>query len=166
MLKLIKSILRLISTWYAKRTVEKYGSHLKVNFFSKFNSKTIIGNHCNFNGMQVQGYGRVIIGDYFHSGKDISIINTNHKFEGANAIPYDSTAYVHKDVIIEDFVWVGNKAIILGGVTLGEGCIVQSGAVVVKDVPKYAIVGGNPATVFKTRNIAEFEKLKSERKFW
>jgi acetyltransferase-like isoleucine patch superfamily enzyme len=49
------------------------------------------------------------------------------------------------DVIIEDHVWIGYRAIILPGVTLGEGAVVGAGAVVVKNVPPYKIVAGNPA---------------------
>jgi acetyltransferase-like isoleucine patch superfamily enzyme len=53
----------------------------------------------------------------------------------------------------------------LGGVSIGEGAIVQAGAVVVKDIPPYAIAGGNPAKVFKYRDIDHFQKLKEEKKF-
>lgn len=49
------------------------------------------------------------------------------------------------EVVVEDDVWIGYGAIILSGVTLGEGCIIASGSVVTKDVPAYTIVGGNPA---------------------
>jgi len=54
-------------------------------------------------------------------------------------------------VTIEDFVWVGNRAIILPGVTLGRGCVVATGAVVTKSVAPYIIVGGVPAKPIGTR---------------
>lgn len=47
----------------------------------------------------------------------------------------------------------------------GEGAIVAVGSVVVKDVPPYAIVGGNPAKIIKYRNIYQFKMLKSEGKY-
>lgn len=53
-------------------------------------------------------------------------------------------------VTIEDKAWIGFNAIILKGVTIGEGAIVAAGAVVTKDVPRYSIVGGNPAKVIRT----------------
>lgn len=59
-------------------------------------------------------------------------------------------------VLIEDKVWVGFNAIILKGVTIGEGAIVAAGAVVTKDVPPHTIVAGNPARVI--RNLAEPER--------
>ena len=55
-------------------------------------------------------------------------------------------------VTIEDHVWIGARAIILPGVTLGEGCVIGSGAVVSKSIPPYSIAVGNPARVIKERN--------------
>jgi acetyltransferase-like isoleucine patch superfamily enzyme len=113
--------------------------------------------------MRVRGDGRVEIGDYFHSGDGCQIITHVHNYEG-EAIPYDATM-INKPVTIEPFVWFGSNVLVLGGVRIGEGAIVQAGAVVVRDVPRCAIVGGNPATVFKTRDVARFERLKAEGKF-
>lgn len=87
-----------------------------------------------------------------------------HNYDHGEAIPYDAT-YLHKNIKIEDNVWLGNRIILMGGVTLGEGSIIQAGAVVVNDIPKYAIAGGNPAKVFKYRDIEHYERLKKEGKF-
>ncbi len=54
-----------------------------------------------------------------------------------------------KEIIIEDDVWIGFNATILKGVVIGEGAIVSACSVVTKDVPRYAIVVGNPARVIK-----------------
>jgi acetyltransferase-like isoleucine patch superfamily enzyme len=56
-----------------------------------------------------------------------------------------------RDVIIGDDVWIGARAIILHGVTIGRGSVVAAGAVVARDVPSYAIVGGVPARVIRYR---------------
>lgn len=56
------------------------------------------------------------------------------------------------DVIIADRVWIAYRAIILPGVSIGEGAIVAAGAVVTRDVAPYAIVAGNPACVVGQRN--------------
>ena len=92
------------------------------------------------------------------------IITQNHNYDHGAAIPYDDT-YELKNVFIEDNVWFGNRVIVVGNITLGEGAIVAAGAVVSKDVPKCAIVGGNPAKVIKYRDIEHYEKLKQEGKF-
>ena len=92
------------------------------------------------------------------------IISSTHNYDEGKSIPYDSTEIV-KNVIIEDFVWLGNRVTILPGVRIGEGSIIQAGSVIVPDIPRYAIAGGAPAKVFKKRNIEHFEKLKVEKKF-
>ena len=114
--------------------------------------------------MTIFGSGKVTIGNYFHSGVDCIMITSNHNYMGEK-IPYDETE-ITKDVIIEDCVWIGSKVTILGGVTIGEGAIIQAGAVVVNNIPKYGIAGGNPAKVFKYRDAGHFESLKAAGKFY
>ena len=113
--------------------------------------------------MKIAGCGNVIIGNNFHSGSECQIITEIHNYEG-DKIPYDET-YIYKDVIIEDNVWIGNRVMILGSVRIGEGAIIQAGSVVVKDIPKYTIVGGHPAKVFAQRDIEHYEQLKTQGKF-
>ncbi len=57
----------------------------------------------------------------------------------------------HKPIVIEDDVWIGARATILGGVTIGRGAIVAAGAVVTKSVPPFTIVAGVPAKPLKIR---------------
>lgn len=123
-----------------------------------------VGKHCNFNKLDVKGGGTVTIGDYFHSGFDCLIETQSHNYEGER-IPYDTTFRIYT-VNIGDFVWLGDRVLICGNVTIGEGAIVAAGSVVVKDVPPYAIVGGNPAKVIKYRDIEHFKKLKESKMFF
>lgn len=64
---------------------------------------------------------------------------------------YDFTGEEYKQVEIGHDVWIGARATILDGVKIGDGAVVAAGAVVTKDVPSYAIVGGVPAKVIKYR---------------
>jgi len=163
MRRLIEKLLRYLFTLKIKKKVGSYQEPLYVNGHSTATFKTFLGKNVNFNGMEIGGCGTVIIGDNFHSGKGCSIITQNHNYEGEK-IPYDST-YICKDVTIGDNVWLGNRVIVLGGVTIGEGAIVQAGSVVVKDIPKYAIVGGAPARQFGERDRIHYERLKAEGRF-
>lgn len=160
---MLKKIKTAFWTKLAKTKCNHIGKYLKVNGYSKFTKTTYIGNFCNFNGMKIQGHGKVNIGNYFHSGIDCLIITENHNYEGEK-IPYDETNIV-KDVVIEDCVWIGSRVIILGGVHIGEGAIIQAGSVVVNDVPPCAIVGGSPAKIFKWRDKEHYYKLKEKGKF-
>ena len=163
-MKLIKKVLMLLSTHLVKRKVQSVGDNLRVNFYSKVTSNTILGNNVNFNGMEILGNGTVVIGSNFHSGKGCMMITSFHNYDEGKAIPYDNT-YIDKNISIEDNVWLGSRVIVLGGVRIGEGAIIQAGSVVVKDVPSYAIAGGHPATVFKYRDKEHYQRLKNEKKF-
>ena len=151
-------------TWRARGVCASVGSALAVNGPSSFTRNTHLGSNCNFNGMLVRGTGKLTIGDNFHSGSECRIITQIHNFDGGTAIPYDRT-YIRQPVVIEDNVWLGDRVMILGGVTIGEGAIVQAGSVVVRDVPRCAIVGGHPAQVFKHRDVEHYERLKAARAF-
>ena len=108
--------------------------------------------------------GGVRIGDYFHPGRGLTIFSATHAYEGATSIPYDDRI-IDRPVHIGDFVWCGANVTILPGVTVGEGAIVGAGSVVTRDVPRLAIVGGNPATVLKYRDAEHFEAMKANGQF-
>ena len=83
--------------------------------------------------------GPVTIGDYVDVAPEVNIWTLEHD-------PMDpGFRAVGGPVTLERFVWIGNRAIILPGVTLGEGVVVAAGAVVTKSVEAYTIVGGVPA---------------------
>lgn len=96
---------------------------------------------------------------------NVQIFSQNHYYDGTDLklLPYDDR-YVNKKVIVDKYVWVGASVLILPGVHIGEGAIIGAGAVVTKNVPPYAVVGGNPATVLKYRDAEIFQKLKQESK--
>lgn len=164
----MKSLIKKIIKAYYKHKVIKsakcVGNNLHVNSWSVVTNMTQLGNNVNFNGMKITGRGNVIIGDNFHSGEECVIISQNHNYDDGEAIPYDST-YIPLDVIIKDNVWLGTRVTILGGVSIGEGAIIQAGSTVVSDIPDYAIAGGHPAKVFKYRNIEHYKTLKEKGKF-
>ena len=147
----------------AKHQLGSYGKNLFIGGPCQFNRCVHVGDNVSFNGMYINGSGKVTIGNHFHSGIQCMIISQNHNYEG-EAIPYDNT-YVYKNITIKDNVWFGNRVIVTGNVTVGEGAIIAAGSVVCKDVPDCAIVGGNPAKVIKYRDIEHYKKLKSEGKF-
>ena len=108
--------------------------------------------------------GGVTIGRFFHPGRGLTIFSTNHDYDGGEAIPY-GRASIAAPVVIEDFVWCGANVTIVPGVTVGEGAIIAAGSVVTRDVPIGAIVGGNPATVIRYRDMERFERLKREGRY-
>lgn len=120
---------------------------------------------------------KLIIGKYCSIGSGAVFMmagNQGHRIDWASTFPFYYQANIFKtsknayekagDTIIGDDVWIGSEAMIMAGVNIGSGAVVAAHAVVTKDVPPYAIVGGNPAEVIKYRfdeeTIAKLLKLK------
>lgn len=163
---LLRKTLKKLKRAYYTRRVERrcghYDGPLYINHRSNVTSFTTLGANVHMNGLSIRGDGKVHIKDNFHCGEECLIITATHNYHG-EALPYDTTSIL-KDVTIEENVWLGTRVIVLGGVTIGEGAIIQAGSVVVKDIPPYAIAGGHPAQVFAHRDKAHYDRLKSEGK--
>ncbi|MBD3296236.1 MAG: acyltransferase [Candidatus Omnitrophica bacterium] len=85
-------------------------------------------------------------------GRNVSISNETHILSADHDIQDKSFKGRKRKVIIRDRVFIGSRATILPGVTIGEGAVVCSCACVTKDIPAYAIVGGVPAKIIGMRN--------------
>lgn len=94
--------------------------------------------------------GGVTIGNNVSIAHGVTIMSEEHNYKEKD-IPIKEQGKSYASVTIEDNVWIGAKAIILSGVTVGTGSIVGAGAVVTKDIPCNVIVGGVPAKVIKMR---------------
>ena len=102
-----------------------------------------IGSGSGFGpGSRVYG---VEMGDNVIVGPNVVFLKDNHSYEDP-LVPIQSQGRTAVALpIVEDWAWIGERAIILPGRRVGKGAIVGAGAVVARDVPDYAIVGGNPA---------------------
>lgn len=156
---LTHKIITGMCTSIARMQVSYMGEKCKVNFPCKFTKQTRIGNDCHFNGMTIYGFGKVEIGSHFHSGKNCKILTSNHDYKSYLDLPY-SDQWDTRDVIIDEYVWLGIDVTILPGVHIGEGAIIQAGSVVVSDVTPLAIVGGHPAKQFSSRDSEKYNSIK------
>ena len=156
--------IRFVRGYFALRQVASHKGEVFIGGKTVLSRRTHLGHNPSFNGMHIKGHGEVFFGDNFHSGDNCEIITSNHNYDFGKKIPYDET-HIVKKVVIGDNVWFGDRVIVLGGVTIGEGAIIQAGAVVVKSVPDCAIVGGNPAQIIKYRNQEHYYDLKSKKLF-
>ncbi len=143
-------------------TAKSIGKNFYCGKFSTVNKNTIIKNNVRLNGLHISGNGKVILGNYFIAGFESLIISDTHNYKGTD-LPYDRTS-ITKETLIEDFVWIGARTIILAGSKIGEGAIIQAGAVVHGEIPPLAIAGGNPAKVFRYRDKEHFLKIKLNKK--
>ena len=108
----------------------------------------------------------ITIGNKVIFGPRVSIMAGNHNFKVVGSYIYDNHLKNDDDdlpVTICDDTWIGCNVVILKGVTIGRGAIIGAGSIVTKDVPPYAIVGGNPAKVIRYRwdndTIIKHEKM-------
>ena len=116
-------------------------------------------------GTIINASAGVEIGSHTVISSDCSLWTGNHRYYDGESLPYDNTSYPD-GICIGECVWIGHKAIIVPGVKIGEGAVVGMGAVVTKDVPPLAIVGGNPAQILKMRDAEHYFRVKKEKKFY
>jgi len=118
--------------------------HMGVRFFLPdgivIGDDTIIGY-----GTFLDGRKPLIIGNHVDIASEVMIYNSEHNLESEK---FDAT---EDSVEIGDYVFIGPRAIILPGVKIGKGAVVAAGAVITKDVPDFAIVGGVPAKIIGER---------------
>jgi acetyltransferase-like isoleucine patch superfamily enzyme len=108
----------------------------------RFGDRNVINFGCLFDGRRYA----IRTGNDVSIGPEASILTLGHDPQSSQFA--DSGG----DVTIGDHVWIGYRAVILPGLTLGRGAVVAAGAVVTKDVPAFAIVGGVPAVQIGERN--------------
>jgi acetyltransferase-like isoleucine patch superfamily enzyme len=95
---------------------------------------------------------RITIGDDVRIGPHAYICDFDHDIRSGPS-PKIGREHIGSPVLVENHVWIGANAVILKGVTVGEGAVVGAGAVVTRDVPRLAVVAGAPARVLRIRDM-------------
>lgn len=122
---------------------------------------TIVGNNVRIGeGCYINARGGLNIGNNVKFGPQVFVWTWDHNYYAPEKLPYDDEVIIDKPITICDNVWIGAKAVLVPGVTIGEGAVVAMGAVVTCDVPPCAVVGGNPAKILKYRDVEVYNKLK------
>lgn len=134
----------IISTW-----PERDGRH--------FQPEIVIGDSCGIGAYNhLTAINKIIIGNGLLTGRWVTITDNSHgRFdkEELKLIPQDRPMFSKGPVIIGNNVWIGDKATILSGVTIGDGAIIAANTVVTHDIPPYSMVAGTPAKIIKSLNI-------------
>lgn len=126
----------------------------------QFTPKISIGSHCHFGAYNnITCCDKIIIGEGALTGKWVTITDNNHGsyatndedsvYEWKNKAPVSRRIHCKGPVIIGKNVWIGDKATILSGVTIGDGAVIAANSVVTKNIPAYSIACGNPAKILK-----------------
>lgn len=108
-------------------------------------SKLTIGDQTSLGRCVITLHDKVNIGRCVVINDGVKLLTASHSLSDPH------WAHKKKPIIVGDYAWIATNAIVLPGVSIGEGAVVGAGAVVRQDVPDYAVVTGNPSTVQSSR---------------
>jgi acetyltransferase-like isoleucine patch superfamily enzyme len=109
-----------------------------------------IGNNSVVNARcRLDNRGTITIGNNVSISSDVIILTADHDMD---SVDFSGR---NKQVIIEDYVWLGTRSIILPGITIGKGAVVAAGSLVTKNILPYQVVAGVPAKFIKDRKIKD-----------
>jgi chloramphenicol O-acetyltransferase type B len=153
-----------------ENTIKKTLKHIRMFFLLKFkyqfincgegtyfgHSLSIMPNAVSigknsFLGPECWLQSRVNIGNFVMLAGRVAIVGGDHRIDVVGQPAIEAGRDTNKLVTICDDVWIGHQAIIMHGITIGEGAIIAAGSVVTKDVAAYSIVGGAPAKLIRMR---------------
>lgn len=120
-------------------------------YLQTFHPKLTIGSHCNFGAYNhITCTNKITIGDNLLTGKWVTITDNSHgatDYDSLQIAPVRRPMVSKGSVAIGNNVWIGDKASILPGVTIGDGAVIGANSVITHDVPPYCVVAGNPAKI-------------------
>jgi maltose O-acetyltransferase len=145
-------ISKKIRYFLVRRIFKKCGKNVNVEqkayFQNGFNIE--IGDNSGI-GVNANIPNDMIIGNNVLMGPDVMIFSNTHHYEKKDRLIREQGYEDPKPVIIEDDVWIGARAIILGGTHIQKGAVIGAGSVVTRDVEPYTVVAGAPAKEIKRR---------------
>lgn len=155
-------IIRQLRLVRAKKCWRQKNAHNQTRVNSIFDQSLVrVGNftYGTINIVSTNNGSKVTIGHFCSISDNVKfIINNDHPTDHISTYPFkarilhDKPESISKgDIIVHDDVWIGINATIMSGVEIGQGAIIAAGAVVTRDIPPYAIVGGVPAKIIKYR---------------
>lgn len=141
---------RILGWSIAPQVTIMMGQHIQTSGIKEVGKKVSIGQ-----GTVINWDCMLYITGGLSIGKQVSISAGTWLVTGSHEMNDPSFPATYKPIVIEDYVWIGMRATILGGVTIGKGAVIMAGAVVTRDVPPYTVVGGVPAREITQRQLKD-----------
>ncbi|SFR01419.1 transferase hexapeptide (six repeat-containing protein) [Enterobacter sp. kpr-6] len=161
---LVSFIKRNLKLLMRKHAWRKRNKHNDTAIINNFDFEKVQVGKMTYGSLYVLEWGnpleRLEIGHYVSIAGNVTfVLGGNHSTLGMTSFPVSAKKNLNKiidastkgPIIINDDVWIGCNVTILSGVEIGRGAVIAAGSVVTKDVPPYAIVGGNPAKTISMR---------------
>lgn len=136
--------------FWAKRILAYCGRNVNIERHALFSPDVSLKDNSGI-GIDCELYGPISLGSDVMMGPEVVIYTSGHAHDRIDIPMRLQGASEIKPVSIGNDVWIGRRVMIMPGVTIGNGVIIGAGAVVTKDVPDYAVVGGVPARILRYR---------------
>ena len=161
--------------WFVNPFIHHHGKHALIRSRTRMDvlpyNKFHLGNDSTIEDFTTinNGVGEIYIGDRTRIGLGCTLIGPvkvgndvrlaqnivmsglNHNYEDIT-LPISQQGVTTAPIVIEDESWIGSNSVVLPGVTIGKHCVVAAGSIVIKDVPPWSVVAGNPARIIKQYN--------------
>lgn len=145
-----------LRSWIAKQLFKSVGDNITIKHGAYFgDGRNIVMGKYSQLGINCKVENDLVMGDYVLMGPEVVIYSSSHAYSSLEIPIMMQGGKEIKPVHIGNDVWIGLRSVIMPGVTIGNHVIIGSGAVVTKDIPDYAVVGGVPAKIIKFRNESE-----------
>lgn len=145
---------KAIRGWCMRHILPYTGQKINIGRNADISRKVSIGNESSI-GDRSYLQGEIHIGEFVMMGQECRIYTTNHRMDNTEIPMCHQGDDLEKPVYIGNDVWIGSRVTILPGVHIGDGAVIGASAVVTKDVPEYAVIGGNPARILNYRKVGE-----------
>lgn len=159
---MISLIYGKIKQYKTQKQWRKNNSNNFTEMLNDFNIRQVEVGEGTYGGLNVLTFDdshMLKIGAYCSIGPGVQfVLSADHRLDVVSTYPWkvkilgqENEAISKGDIIVEDDVWIGSRAIILSGVKIGKGAVIAAGTIVTKDVPAYSVVGGIPARIIRNR---------------
>lgn len=143
-----------LRVFFGRKVLKRCGKKVNIERGAIFGPGVSLGDNSGI-GIRCELYGDVTIGNNVMMGPEVVVYTSGHRFDRLDIPMMEQGQVDVKPVVIGNDVWIGRRVMIMPGVKIGDGAVIAAGAVVTKNVPDYAVVGGVPAKVLKSRKVGE-----------
>jgi len=169
----LRKLKNIIKLQIHKITWRKRNNHNYTTVKNIFPIEKVSVGKKTYGALQINTYHnpneKITIGAYCSIGGEVKfLLGGEHPYQGLSTYPFkryvcgsEEDTFTKGPIVVQDDVWIGERCLILSGVTIGQGAVIAAGSVIAKDVPPYAIYAGGRIIKYRfpKENIERLMKL-------